>query len=80
MSIAFHYFPPGFASAVRSAYFGRGDGRIVLDDVRCEGNESTLLGCRSEETGIHNCDPSEDAGVFCPCEYSAANRVIKLHA
>lgn len=53
---------------MRRAHFGEGDGRIVLDDVRCVGNESRLLNCRAEETGIHNCAPSEDAGVFCPCE------------
>ena len=61
--------PSGYAVAVRRAYFGVGDSGIVLDDVRCVGNESTLLNCRAEETGVHNCAPNEAAGVFCPCEW-----------
>lgn len=53
---------------MRSAHFGAGDGRIVLDEVRCVGNESELLNCRAAEKGVHNCAPTEDAGIYCPCE------------
>ena len=53
---------------MRNGHFGAGDGRIVLDEVRCVGNETELLNCRAAEKGVHNCVPTEDAGVFCPCE------------
>ena len=39
---------------------------ILLDQVECYGNESTLLECSAQPVGSHNCDHSEDAGVFCP--------------
>ena len=67
------YIPPvGFPAAIGGAKFGPGNGLILLDEVRCDGNEMTLLGCRAEETGVHNCLPREDAGVYCPCEFFVA--------
>ena len=48
---------------VRGAEFGSGNQSILLDDVICQGNESSLLECNY--TGTHNCDHSEDAGVRC---------------
>lgn len=40
-------------------------GRIWLDNVECEGDESTLLNCRFIGWGNSNCDHSQDAGVIC---------------
>uniref|UniRef100_A0A1X7UUM2 SRCR domain-containing protein n=1 Tax=Amphimedon queenslandica TaxID=400682 RepID=A0A1X7UUM2_AMPQE len=47
------------------AYFGAGTGKIFLDDVRCAGNESSLLECMHNPIGSHNCDHSKDVGVSC---------------
>ena len=66
-----NYTSNGFGFGVHTASFGVGEGLIVLDDVNCVGNESTLLGCRASELGAHNCLPSEDAGVYCPCELNS---------
>ena len=63
------YTQNGVGFAVQSAAFGSGEGFIVLDEVQCVGNESTLISCRASEIGAHNCLPSEDAGVICPCEW-----------
>ena len=54
------------ATAYSRAYFGQGNGSIVLDDVACVGNESRLVDCQS--TSIHNCVHSEDAGASCKAE------------
>ncbi|XP_068608124.1 HHIP-like protein 1 [Brachionichthys hirsutus] len=52
--------------AVKNSEFGAGRGlQILLDDVQCEGTESSLLGCRHAGVGTHNCAHHEDAGVIC---------------
>ncbi|XP_070260919.1 HHIP-like protein 1 [Myotis yumanensis] len=62
----------GFAHAVRAtkgAEFGEGRALpILLDDVRCAGDEKTLLECRHRGLGTHNCRHEEDAGVICSHE------------
>ena len=49
----------------RNAFYGNGSGTIFLDNVICQGTESSLLDCTTNPIGEHNCDHSEDAGVRC---------------
>uniref|UniRef100_A0A3P9DDF5 Neurotrypsin n=1 Tax=Maylandia zebra TaxID=106582 RepID=A0A3P9DDF5_9CICH len=55
----------GVARAWGQAHFGKGSGRLWLDEVRCTGNELTLEQCPKSAWGEHNCLHSEDAGVSC---------------
>ncbi|XP_054838246.1 deleted in malignant brain tumors 1 protein-like isoform X2 [Eublepharis macularius] len=52
-------------SALESAPFGPGSGDVMLDDVACRGNESSLSHCSHAPWGTHNCGHHEDAGVIC---------------
>ena len=55
---------------VRNADFGEGSGSILLDNLVCEGDESSLLDCASDVAiGESNCQHSEDAGVRCEGTY-----------
>ncbi|XP_067353642.1 neurotrypsin isoform X3 [Channa argus] len=55
----------GAAMARGQAHFGKGSGRVWLDEVRCTGNELTLEQCSKSAWGEQNCLHSEDAGVSC---------------
>ena len=62
LSVLLHFVD---AVPLRRAYFGSGNGSILLDNVVCSGNESSLLECNTEPIGQSNCVHSEDAGVRC---------------
>ena len=51
------------AQSYSNAYFGRGTGPILLDDVNCRGSERSILNCSHSRS--HNCNHYEDAGVAC---------------
>ena len=38
---------------------------FLLDDVNCDGSESSLYECESRPWGDHDCDAGEAAGVYC---------------
>lgn len=63
----------------RRSFFGAGSLPIVLDDMRCDGDESSLLDCTvvggnggvprdalaQDAIGVHNCRRNETVGVRC---------------
>ncbi|KFV53424.1 Deleted in malignant brain tumors 1 protein, partial [Gavia stellata] len=52
-------------SAKIDAFFGEGMGDILLDNVVCRGDESSLDQCSHRGLGTHDCYHKEDAGVIC---------------
>ena len=61
-----------YASGGRALYqwtgtprISRGDGPIVMDNMRCTGSEESLFDCDGNEWAQHDCSHSEDAGILC---------------
>ncbi|XP_044535208.1 scavenger receptor cysteine-rich type 1 protein M130 [Gracilinanus agilis] len=52
-------------AAPGDAAFGRGIGPIWLNNVRCNGNESSLWDCPADHCEQTDCGHKEDAGVRC---------------
>ena len=62
---------------VRNALYGEWNGLILLDQLLCNGNESSLLNCSAgEQLGSNNCDHSEDAGVRCDGNINAEKQAL----
>ncbi|XP_075963432.1 lysyl oxidase homolog 3B [Anarhichas minor] len=61
----------GFVSATgwtHSAKYGKGQGKIWLDNVQCSGGEKSIEFCKSRGWGNSDCSHDEDAGVVCKDE------------
>ncbi|XP_048116111.1 neurotrypsin [Alosa alosa] len=66
----------GMARAWVGAHFGPGSGSVVLDEVRCTGNELSIEQCPKNAWGEHNCAHSEDAGVSCTPPTDGSVRLV----
>ncbi|XP_008121501.1 lysyl oxidase homolog 3 isoform X1 [Anolis carolinensis] len=61
----------GFTGATgwaHSAKYGKGVGRIWLDNLNCGGSEKSVADCPSRGWGNSDCSHEEDAGVICKDE------------
>ncbi|XP_065153009.1 neurotrypsin [Paramisgurnus dabryanus] len=58
----------GRAELAPDGMYGQGTGLILLDEVKCEGGENSLLECAHSEWGQHDCSHSEDVGIHCERE------------
>ena len=56
-----------FTGAIRVESFGPGNSSfpILMDNVKCRGDEHTIAACQHDGWEMHNCFHSEDAGVVC---------------
>ncbi|XP_056148259.1 neurotrypsin [Lampris incognitus] len=67
----------GRAAVAPDGFFGKGSGQILLDEVQCQGAERSLLACKHNAWGQHDCSHSEDVGLSCQRD---TNRISSLAA
>ena len=48
-----------------AAGFGVATGPIMFDNVRCNGDEGTIISCPNGGIGTHNCVHAQDVGLRC---------------
>ena len=58
----------GYSGEFVGNRFGRGSGQIWLDDVRCNGTETSIGNCQHGGWGNHDCFHSQDVSVACTSE------------
>jgi len=46
-------------------YYGSGSGRILLDDLQCTGNETSLADCSHNGWDSHDCSHYQDVSISC---------------
>ena len=73
----------GASSAPADAVFGQGTGPIWLDDVNCEGNETSITQCSHGGWGVHKCGHGKNANVVCrqlkgKLDYDLANSYFPI--
>ena len=61
----------GILAAPISSAYGEGHEEILLDDLDCVGNESSIEDCPHRGWWSHNCFSDEIAGVICQANNSA---------
>ena len=76
--LIFYYYALTAAQAYSLATFGVGTGPIVLDNVNCRGNETTLVSC-PHDPDTSDCFHFEDAGVSCAESPSELNKHITFY-
>ena len=56
-----------FSEGIRVESFGAGNSSfpILMDNIKCRGDEQSIAACQYNDWEDHNCGHSEDAGVVC---------------
>jgi len=53
------------AGGIMNSDTTEGTGPILMDDVECDNNQTSLFACSHNGFGYHNCYHFEDVGVTC---------------
>ena len=54
-----------YKGTVIGSRYGPGTGFVLLDNVQCIGNETSIADCAHRGWAIHDCDHAKDVSVAC---------------
>ena len=60
--------------------FGSGSGKIVLSNLQCTGNETSLAECGNNGWGVLGCSRSDDVSIGCGNTTCKCRQQITLHS
>ncbi|KAK7488811.1 hypothetical protein BaRGS_00019946, partial [Batillaria attramentaria] len=49
----------------KEAFYGQGDGIVLMSDLNCQGSEVTVQDCQRKQHSEHACTHEQDVGVIC---------------
>ena len=58
--------------------FGEGSGQMILNDIECMGNETSLSQCPHNDSGPHSCVHFQNIGVQCLTGMTIPNKYFGL--
>ena len=67
-----------YGQGFREAYYGSGEGPILMDEVYCTGEESSLIDCPFKGWGNNDCSHAEDAAVVCDCKNTDGTHLCRI--
>ncbi|XP_060073519.1 deleted in malignant brain tumors 1 protein-like [Ylistrum balloti] len=70
--------PTSVVVPVSNAFYGAGSGPILVDDIDCVGNETSIALCQRKPWGISDCSHQEDAGVMCYARNPSTTVSVRL--
>jgi hypothetical protein len=69
------------SAVLQSGTFIKGEGKVWMENVSCNGSEVSIANCTHNGWGVHSCDQTRTVGVICEVKGTSLMAMIcnELH-